>query len=118
MLTTLVAAADKLVVAGGSITDKNSALFHPAFRYTHHQKVAGMIFDVTVTVLLMIGWAVISYRNWGPPAKRKLAAAGGVDDADTLQQEGLLLGVEPWIWTIVVWVGLTLVVLGSVFFYS
>src|SRR5262249_13125264 len=101
MLTTIIAAADKLIVAGGSITSKNSALFHPAFRYSHHQIVAGVIFDAIVTTLLLGAMFYIAYLNWGPPAKRKLAMQGGIDDSDTLREEGLLLGIQPWVWSLI-----------------
>src|SRR5215471_12085504 len=100
MLTTIVAAASKLIVAGGSITSGNSVLTKPSFRYTHHQIVAGSIFNAVVTVLLTGTLFWLAYINYGPPAKRKLAAAG-VDDSDTLVQESRLLGVQPWVWSIV-----------------
>jgi hypothetical protein len=118
MLTTIIAAANKLIVAGGSITDKGSALFHPAFRYSHHQKVSGVIFDAIVTVSLISGSAIIAYRNWGPPAKRKLAVSGGVDDSDTLRQEGMLLGVQPWVWSLICYAILFVTIMGSVIFYD
>ena len=118
LATTVLAAANKLIVAGGSITDKGSALFHPAFRYSHHQKVSGAIFDIVVTVTLITLSGVIAYRNYGPPAKRKLAASGGVDDSDILVQESKLLGIEAPIWSIICYVILFVVIMGSVIFYD
>jgi hypothetical protein len=118
MLATIIAAADKLIVAGGSITSGNSVLTSPDFRYNHHEIVSGSIFNAVVTVLVIAVSAWIAYVNWGPPAKRKLAAAGGIDDADTLRQEGLLLGIQPWVWSIICYAFLLVVMLGSVFFYD
>jgi hypothetical protein len=118
MLTTIVAAADKLIVAGGSITSKNSVLTDAKFRYSHHQIVAGSIFNAVVTVLLIGTLAWLAYINYGPPAKRKLAATGGVDDSDTLVQESRLLGVQPWVWSIFCFASVVVICLLSVAFYD
>jgi len=118
MLSTIVAAADRLVVAGGSITDSNSALYNPDFKYTHHQIVAGGIFDVVVCALLLGGMAFVAYSYWGPPAKRRLAEHGGVDDATTLREEGLLLGLQPCLWSIVSAAAFGLAVLASILYYG
>src|SRR5919201_2635280 len=118
MLNLVAAAGAKLVVAGGSILSKNSVLFHPKFKYSHEQIVGGVIFDAAVTVLLLGAMFYAAYRYWGPPAKRKLAAQGGRDDAATLPDEGLLLGLQPWVWSLVTMAALTLVVVASRLFYS
>lgn len=115
MLSTIIAAADKLVVAaGGAINDPDSALFHPTFKYSHTQIVGGLIVDITITVLLLSGMFYAAWRYWGPPSRK----AGGTDDAVTLRSEGVLLGLQPWVWSLVVMGVLTLVVLGSVAFYA
>src|SRR5919204_3186067 len=93
---------DKFILAvnGGSIVSKHSALFNPDFKYSHHQIVAGAIFDAIVCTLLMAGMFAAAWRFWGPPAKRKLAATG-IDDDTTLRAEGMLLGLQPWVWSII-----------------
>lgn len=118
MLNLVAAAATKLYVAGGSILSPNSALFHPNFKYSHHQLVGGVIFDAIVTTLLLAGMFYCAYRNWGPPAKRKLQAQGGVDDATTLREEGMLLGIQPWVWSIITMASLAVVVIASKIFYG
>ena len=113
MLTTIIAAADRLIVAGGSITDKNSALFHPTFKYSHHQTVAGITFDIIVEVLLASWLAYVSWKHWGPAAKRRAKT----DEAYALaMKDGTLLGVEPWVWSLVCFASITIVVLISVLF--
>src|SRR5919109_5508679 len=101
MLNVVAAAGAKFVVAGGSITDSNSALYNPNFKYFHHQIVSGAVFSAIVCGLLIAGMVAVAYRYWGPPAKRALAARGGVDDSTTLRDEGLLLGLQPWVWSII-----------------
>jgi hypothetical protein len=120
MMNLLNVAATKLVVAvnGGSIVSKNSALFNPNFKYSHHQIVVGVVFDAIVCTLLMGAMFYAAYLYWGPPAKRKLAAQGGIDDSTTLRQEGMLLGIQPWIWSIISCAGLAIAVLSSVIYYG
>jgi hypothetical protein len=116
MLNVVAAAATKLYVAGGSILSKNSVLLskNPP-KYTHHEIVRGLAFDITVSAIVIGLMFYCAYLNWGPPAKRKLAAAGK-DDAVTLREEGLLLGLQPWIWSIVVMCSVAITVLISVLF--
>ena len=117
MLNLVAAAATKLYVAGGSILSNNSALLAPKPpKYTHHEIVRGLAFDITVSTILISLMFYCAYLNWGPPAKKKLAAAGGTDDAVTLRQEGILLGLQPWVWSIVVMTSVAVVVLISVLF--
>ena len=114
MLSTIVAAAGKVVVAaGGAINDPDSALFHPKFKYTHTQIVGGLIVDITITCLLLTGMFYAAWRYWGPPSRKT-----ATDDAVTLRSEGMLLGLQPWVWSLAVMGALTLVVLGSVVFYA
>src|SRR5512146_1196087 len=100
MLNLVAAAATHLVAAGGSITSPNSVLVNEDYRYTHHQALYGSILNGIICTALMLGLAVIAWQNWGPPARKKLAAAGA-DNATTLRAEGLLLGLEPWVWSII-----------------
>jgi hypothetical protein len=61
-------------ILASSITSKNSVINKP-FHYSHHQAVAGLIFDFAV-ILALVSWgAWIAYRNFGPPAKRRAADA-------------------------------------------
>jgi len=119
MLSTIVAAAGKLVVAaGGAIDDPDSALFAPkTFKYTHTQIVGGLIVDIAIEVVLLSLLFYAAWRYWGPPAKRQLAAQG-VDDSTTLREEGLLLGLQPWVWSIISMAALAIVVVASALFYS
>ena len=66
MLTNFYQAAFGLL-ANGSITDPNSALIHPGKKYTHTQIVGGVIFDVTVIVILLGVMFYIGYREYGSP---------------------------------------------------
>ena len=117
MLNLIATAGMKLYVAGGSILSNNSALLAPKPpKYTHHEIVRGLAFDITVTTILLSLMFYCAYLNWGPPSKRKLAAQGGVDDADILRQEGILLGLQPWVWSIVVMASVAVTVLISVLF--
>lgn len=120
MSNMVVAAGAKFVVAvnGGSIVSPNSALFHPNFKYSHHQIVIGVIFDAIVCTLLMGGMFYAAWRFWGPPAKKKLAAQGGVDNSTTLRQEGMLLGLQPWVWSIVSMAVFAVFVLSSIAYYG
>jgi hypothetical protein len=119
MLNVVAATATKLYVAGGSILSKDSVLLSPKPpHYTHHEIVRGLAFDITVSTIVIGLMFYCAYLNWGPPAKRKLAAQGGVDNANTLQQEGMLLGLQPWVWSIVVMLTVTVTVLGSILYYS
>ena len=119
MLNFVAATATKLYVAGGSILSKDSVLLAPKPpKYTHHEIVRGLAFDITVSAIIIGLMFYCAYLNWGPPAKKKLAAAGGKDDAVTLREEGILLGLQPWVWSLAVMGALTLVVLGSVVFYA
>ena len=117
MLNVVAAAATKLYVAGGSILSKDSALLAPKPpKYSHHQIVAGLTFDIIVSTIVIGLMFYCAYLNWGPPAKKKLAAAGGKDDAVTLREEGMLLGLQPWMWSIVVMCSVAIMVLISVLF--
>ncbi|HEY3543137.1 MAG TPA: hypothetical protein VGK79_11415 [Gaiellaceae bacterium] len=59
----------------GSITGKSSVIDKP-FSYSHHQRVTGLIFDGLI-ILALVTWAlVVWYRNFGPGARRRAAAAG------------------------------------------
>jgi hypothetical protein len=117
MLNVVAAAAVKLYVAGGSILSKDSALLAPAPpKYTHHMIVRGLAFDIVVSTIVIGLMFYCAYLNWGPPAKKKLAAAGGTDDAVTLREEGILLGLQPWMWSIVVMASTAIMVLISVLF--
>jgi hypothetical protein len=107
-----------LAVNGGSILSKHSALFNPDFKYTHHQIVAGAIFDAIICTLLMAGMFAAAYRYWGPAAKRELRAKGGVDDSATLREEGMLLGLQPWVWSIIASAAFGLSVLVSILVYG
>jgi hypothetical protein len=115
MLSTIIAAANQFVVAkGGAIDDPDSALFAPkSFKYTHTQIVGGLIVDITITVVLLSLLFYAAWRYWGPPSRQ-----AGNEDAVTLRQEGVLLGLQPWMWSLVVMAGITITVLGSVLFYS
>jgi len=112
MLNVVAAAAAKLYVAGGSITSPNSALFHPNFKYSHHQVVSGVIFDSIVTVSLLAAMFYAAYKYWGPPAKKKIAAQG-FDNSTTLREEGMLLGIQPWVWSLISMASLAFVVILS-----
>jgi hypothetical protein len=114
MLNVVAAAGAKFVVAGGSILSKNSVLFHPKFKYSHEQIVGGVIFDATVTVLLLGAMFYAAYRYWGPPAKRNQALA----DNTTLREEGLLLGIQPWVWSLITMAALAIVVVLSRLVYG
>lgn len=116
MLNLVAAAATRIVAAGGSITSPNSVL-NESYRYTHRQALYGSILNGIICTALMLGLAVIAWQNWGPPARRKLAAAGA-DNATTLRAEGLLLGLEPWVWSIITCAFTAAVVLSSVLYYS
>jgi len=115
MLSTIVAAANQLVVAaGGAIDDPDSALFAPkSFKYTHTQIVGGLIVDIAIEVALLTALFYAAYRYWGPPSRN-------VDEQQqvTLRQEGVLLGIQPWAWSIICMAFITVVVLASVLFYS
>ena len=64
-----------LLIIATSITGKGSVIDKPSFHYSHHQAVAGLIFDVLI-ILCFLGWgAYVAYTNFGPPAKRRAAAA-------------------------------------------
>ena len=114
MLNLVAAAATKLVVAGGSILSKNSVLFHPEFKYSHHQIVGGVIFDAVVTVSLLSAMFYAAYRYWGPPSRRNESLA----ESTTLREEGLLLGLQPWVWSLITMAALTVVVVASRLFYG
>ena len=119
MLNFVAAAGTKLYLAGGSILSKDSALLAPKPpKYTHHEIVRGLAFDIVVSTILVILMFYCAYLNWGPPAKRKLAAQGGKDDAVTLREEGLLLGIQPWVYSIIVMVTIAATVLGSILYYT
>ena len=69
MLTQMYAAAINLV-ASGSIEGKDSALFKAKPpKYTHGQIVGGLIFDITVSVLLLSWLFYVCYRTYGPPTE-------------------------------------------------
>jgi hypothetical protein len=115
MLSTIIAAANFVVAKGGAIDDPDSALFAPkTFKYTHTQIVGGLIVDIVIEVLLLAALGYAAWRYWGPPSRK----AGGTDDAVTLRSEGVLLGIQPWAWSIICMAFITVVVLGSVLFYS
>ena len=68
MLTQMYAAAINLV-ASGSITGKDSVLFDKKPKsYTHGQIVGGLIFDITVSVILLSWLFYVCYRTYGPPS--------------------------------------------------
>ena len=113
MLNVVAAAGTKFVVAGGSITSKNSVLFHPAFKYSHHQLVGGVIFDAVVTVSLLAAMFYAAYRYWGPPSR-----VDGSENTTTLRQEGMLLGLQPWVWSLITMASLAVVVVGSRLIYG
>ena len=56
------------LIAGGSLTDKNSALFkpHPP-KYTHTQIVWGLVFDIVVVLTLLSWLFYVAYRTYGGP---------------------------------------------------
>jgi hypothetical protein len=67
VLTQTFAAAINLV-ASGSITGKDTVLFDKSPpKYTHGQIVGGLIFDITVSVILLSWLFYVSYRTYGPP---------------------------------------------------
>jgi hypothetical protein len=55
-----------------SITGKKSVIDHP-FNYSNHQRVTGLVFDGLVMLALLTWGAIVWYRNYGPPAKRRMA---------------------------------------------
>ena len=57
-----------------SITGKGSVINKP-YHYAHHQVVTGLIFDGLIILALVTWGALVAYRNFGPPAKRRAAAA-------------------------------------------
>jgi high-affinity nickel permease len=58
-----------MILAADSLTDKGSIINQP-YTYTHTQKVGGLIYTITVTVILVSIALLIAYRNFGPPARR------------------------------------------------
>jgi hypothetical protein len=114
MLNTIVAAADRIVVAaGGAINDPDSALFHPTFKYTNTQLVGGIVIDAVITVSLLAAMFYAAWKYWGPPSR-----ATANEDAVTLRSEGLLLGLQPWVWSLITMAALAIVVVASALFYS
>ena len=103
-----------LLVAGGSILSKNSVLFHPTFKYNHEQIVGGIIFDAIVTVSLLAAMFYAAYRYWGPPSRRNQQ----LSDNTTLREEGMLLGIQPWVWSLITMACLAVVVVGSKVIYG
>ena len=114
MHTMVAAAATKFVVAGGSITSPNSVLEHPNFKYSHHQIVGGVIFDAVVTVSLLAAMFYAAYRYWGPPSRQNAA----LQDSTTLREEGMLLGRQPWEWSLISMAVLAIVVVLSRLVYG
>lgn len=57
------------LLADGSIVGKDSALLGPKTKYTHTQIVGGLIFDITVSVILLSWLFYVSYRTYGTPNK-------------------------------------------------
>lgn len=71
MLAQLYASALNLVIAGSSITDPQSPLLKPTegpYKYTTTQIVGGLIFDITVSVIMLSWLFYVGYRTYGPPA--------------------------------------------------
>ena len=69
MLTQMWATAINLL-ASGSITGKDSVLTSPKPKhYTHTQIVGGLIFDITVSVLLLAWLFAVAFKTYGPPNK-------------------------------------------------
>jgi uncharacterized BrkB/YihY/UPF0761 family membrane protein len=63
-----------LLVLMSSITSKTSVIDKP-FRYSHHQRVVGLIFDAVIIIGFITWGALVAYYNFGPPSKRRAAAS-------------------------------------------
>jgi hypothetical protein len=63
-----------LLIAANSITSKDSVIDGP-YRYSHHQTVLGLTFDAIVVLSFLVWGALVAYYNFGPPARKRAAAA-------------------------------------------
>lgn len=59
----------QMILAVESLTGDESVVNKP-YAYTETQKVGGLIFTITVTVILVLLALLIAYRNFGPPSRR------------------------------------------------
>ena len=121
MLTQLWATTINLV-ASGSIRSKDSALFTPKPKhYTHTQIVGGLIFDITVSVLLLSWLFAVAYRTYGSPIAwlSRVSPVGqdGTEERERVRtnEEGILLGLRGPAWAVLGLIAVAAIVIVSVF---